>query len=195
MIDDLIEITQVQTGKLKVELQSASLFEAIVYAVHLRRGAAVAKGIILSCDPSAQLPSVHADPERLRQILIILVDNAIKYTGTGGAVAVHALPFEKDPGFLLVEVSDTGCGISPEVAEHIFERLYQVTVTDTAGRSGMGVGLYIAKELVTRQGGKIWVTDVPQKGSHFFFTVPVFYPAIGSAPTDFIREAATTTDG
>jgi PAS domain S-box-containing protein len=194
MINDLIEITQVQTGKLKVELQSASVFEAILYAVHLRRGAAVVKGITLSCDPSAQLPSAHADPERLRQILIILIDNAIKFTATGGAVGVHALLFEKDPGFLLVEVSDTGCGISPEATEHIFERLYQVSVTDTTGRSGMGLGLHIAKELVTKQGGKIWVTNVPQKGSHFFFTVPVFYPAIGSAPTDFKRDTAAATD-
>jgi K+-sensing histidine kinase KdpD len=59
------------------------------------------------------------------------------------------------------------------------QRLYQATVTDTAGRSGMGLGLYLAKELVTRQGGKIWVTNAPQKGSHFFFTVPIFHPAIG----------------
>ena len=178
MINDLIEITQAQTVKFKVELQSASLFEAIVYAVHLRRGAAVAKGITLSCDPSAQLPSAHADPERLRQILLILIDNAIKFTATSGAVEVHAQLFEKDLGFLLVEVCDTGCGISPEATEHIFERLYQETVTDTAGRSGMGVGLYIAKESVTRQGGEIWVTNEPQKGSHFFFTVPVFIPRL-----------------
>jgi PAS domain S-box-containing protein len=194
MINDLIEITQAQTVKFKVELQSASLFEAIVYAVHLRRGAAVAKGITLSCDPSAQLPSAHADPERLRQILLILIDNAIKFTATSGAVEVHAQLFEKDPGFLLVEVCDTGCGISPEATEHIFERLYQATVTDTAGRSGMGLGLYIAKELVTRQGGRIWVNDEPQKGSHFFFTVPVSNPTIGLAPTHFIRDTATATD-
>ncbi len=195
MIDDLLEITQVQAEKFKVELQSVSLFEAIVYAVHLRRVAAVAQGITLSCDPSAQLPSAHADPERLRQILLILIDNAIKFTATGGAVEVHAQLLEKDPGFLMVEVSDTGCGISPGATEQIFERLYQATVTDAAGRSGMGLGLYIAKELVMRQGGKIWVTNEPQKGSHFFFTVPVFYPAIGSAPTRFVRNTTIVTSG
>jgi PAS domain S-box-containing protein len=195
MINDLIETTQVQTGQVRVELQSASLFEAIVYAVHVRRGAAAAKGVTLFCDPCAQLPSVHADPERLRQILIILIDNAIKFTATGGAVEVHALLFEKDPGFLMVEVSDTGCGISPEATEHIFDRLYQATVTDTAGRTGMGLGLYLAKELVNRQGGKIWVTNVPQKGSHFFFTIPVVYPAFAPAPAHFIRDTATAADG
>jgi hypothetical protein len=82
--------------------------------------------------------------------------------------------FEKDPGFLLVEVSDTGCGISPKMTERIFEHLYQITDLGQAGRKGLGLGLYISKELVTRQGGKIWVSSEPQKGSHFFFTLPIF---------------------
>jgi hypothetical protein len=81
---------------------------------------------------------------------------------------------ERDAGFLQVEVSDTGCGISSEVAEHIFERLYQVTDPGREGRKGLGLGLHIAKELVTRQGGEIWVSSEPRKGSHFFFTVPIF---------------------
>jgi hypothetical protein len=121
-----------------------------------------------------RLPSVNADPTRIRQILIILVDNAIKFTPTGGAVKVQTRVFEKDPGFLLVEVSDTGCGISPEMTERIFEHLYQITDPGQAGRKGLGLGLYISKELVTRQGGKIWVSSEPQKGSRFFFTVPIF---------------------
>jgi Histidine kinase-, DNA gyrase B-, and HSP90-like ATPase len=75
---------------------------------------------------------------------------------------------------LQVEVSDTGCGISPEVTEHIFERLYQVTDPGREGRKGLGLGLHIAKELVTRQGGKIWVSSEPNQGSHFFFSVPAF---------------------
>jgi hypothetical protein len=75
---------------------------------------------------------------------------------------------------LLVEISDTGCGISPDMTERIFEHLYQITDPGQAGRKGLGLGLYISKELVTRQGGKIWVSSEPQKGSHFFFTVPIF---------------------
>ena len=174
MIDDLLETTRAQTGKLSVELQSVSVSEAIVYAVHTLQGAADAKGIALSFDPSTQLPSTYADPTRLRQILIILFDNAIKFTPTGGAVNVQTRVFENDPDFLEVEVSDTGCGIRPELTKHIFEHLYQVTDTSQAGRKGLGLGLYISKELVTRQGGKIWVHSEPQKGSHFFFTVPIF---------------------
>jgi hypothetical protein len=75
---------------------------------------------------------------------------------------------------LLVEVSDTGCGIDLEAAGHIFEHLYQVTDPGRAGRRGLGLGLHIAKDLVTRQDGEIWVKSEPQIGSQFFFTLPIF---------------------
>src|ERR1700680_2639952 len=174
MINDLLEVTRVQAGKRTLELKCTSVSDAIVYAVNTLQGAATAKGITLSADMDWQLPSANADPTRVQQILIVLVDNAIKFTPTGGAVKVQARLFEKDPGFLLVEVSDTGCGISPEMTERIFEHLYQITDPGQAGRKGLGLGLYISKELVARQGGKIWVSSEPQKGSHFFFTVPIF---------------------
>jgi len=174
MINDLLEVTRAQAGKLTIELQCMSFSEAIIYTVKTLEGAATAKGVTLSSDIDCRLQSVNADPTRLRQILIILVDNAIKFTPAGGAVKVKARVFEKDPRFLLVEVSDAGCGISPDMTERIFEHLYQITDPGQAGRKGLGLGLYIAKELVTRQGGKIWVTSEPQQGSHFFFTVPIF---------------------
>src|SRR5580693_2653177 len=174
MINDLLEVTRVQAGKLAIELQCTAVSHAIAYTVDTLQGAAAAKGITLTSDVDCRLPSVSADPTRIRQILIILVDNAVKFTPTGGAVKVHAGVFEKEPGFLLVEVSDTGCGITPEMTERIFEHLYQISDPGQAGRKGLGLGLYISKELVTRQGGKIWVRSEPEKGSHFFFTVPIF---------------------
>jgi len=174
MINDLLEVTRVQAGKLTVELQCTSVSDAIIYTVNTLQGAATAKGITLSADMDWQLPSANADPTRVQQILIVLVDNAIKFTATGGAVKVQARVFEEDPGFLLVEVSDTGCGISADMTKRIFEHLYQISDPGQAGRKGLGLGLYISKELVARQGGKIWVSSEPQKGSHFFFTVPIF---------------------
>jgi signal transduction histidine kinase len=174
MIDDLLEVTRVQAGKLTIELQCTSVADAIAYAVDTLQGAAMAKGITLSSALSEPLPAVNADPTRLRQILIILIDNAVKFTPSGGAITVHAREFQEDPALLLVEVSDTGCGISPDMTERIFEHLYQITDSGEAGRKGLGLGLHISKELVTRQGGQIWVSSEPRKGSHFFFTVPVF---------------------
>ncbi len=174
MIEDLLEVTQAQAGKLNVELQSVPLDEAIVYAVDTLQGVAVEKEIALSYRVDAHLPLAYADTTRVRQILTILLDNAIKFTPAGGKVDVQASVQKNDEGMLLVEVSDTGCGISAEASEHIFEHLYQVTDPGHSGRKGLGLGLHIARELVSRQGGEIWVTSEPHKGSHFFFTLPIF---------------------
>jgi signal transduction histidine kinase len=174
MIEDLLEVTQEQTGKLTVELQSVSVNEAAAYAVDTLAGAAKKKGITLSLLPPAHLPSAYADATRLRQILTILLDNAVKFTPAGGTVTVGAKEYEKDGSMVLVEVYDTGCGIKSEETERIFENLYQVTDPGSAGRRGLGLGLHIAKDLVTRQGGEIWVTSVPGKGSLFSFTLPIF---------------------
>jgi signal transduction histidine kinase len=174
MIEDLLEVTQEQTGKLAVELQSVSVNEAAAYAVDTLKGAAKQREITLSFIPSACLPLAYADATRVRQILTILLDNAVKFTPGGGTVTVKAREYEKDGSMVLVEVSDTGCGIKPEETERIFEHLYQVTDPGSAGRRGLGLGLHIAKDLVTRQGGEIWVTSVPGKGSLFSFTLPIF---------------------
>jgi signal transduction histidine kinase len=174
MIFDLLDVTRVQAGKLTIELQCTSVSDAIAYAVNTLEGAATAKGITLSSKLQGRLPSVCADPTRTRQILIILVDNAIKFTPENGTVKVHARVVEEDPNFLLLEVSDSGCGISPDMTEQIFERLFQTPDPAAGARKGLGLGLYICKELVIRQGGKIWAKSEPGRGAVFSVTLPVF---------------------
>jgi hypothetical protein len=174
MIDDLLEVTRLETGKLTVELECVPVSDAIADTFNTLQGTARAKGVTLSCDLPRDLPPVHADQTRLRQILIILIDNAIKFTPGGGTATIKVRPSPDDPRFLVLEVSDTGCGINPAMAERIFERLYQAAEPTHASRKGLGLGLYICKELVTRQGGRIWVEARPQAGSTFSFTLPVF---------------------
>jgi signal transduction histidine kinase len=174
MINDLLEVTRVQAGKLMIELQRTSVSDAIAYTVNTLQGAATAKGITLSSDLDRRLPSVCADPTRIRQILIILVDNAIKFTPANGAVKVQARMLEEDSNHLVLEVSDTGCGISPDMTERIFERLFQTSDPALAGRKGLGLGLYICKELVTRQGGQIRAKNAPGQGAVFSVTLPIF---------------------
>ena len=174
MINDLVEVTRLQAGKLKIELQRTSASDAIVYAVNTLEGAASAKGITLTSEIERGLPSVCADPTRIRQILIILIDNAIKFTPANGAVKVRGGVFGEDPNLLVLEVSDSGCGISPDMTGQIFERLFQTPDPASAGRKGLGLGLFICKELVTRQGGQIWVRGAPGQGAVFFVTLPVF---------------------
>ncbi len=174
MIEDLLAVTAGRTGKLVVQPQDASVSEAILDAVHTTEASATAKGIKLSYLIPPKLPRAFADPVRVLQVLTILCDNAIKFTPSGGSVKVEAKIFEKVPSYLLVEVSDTGRGIKPEQVERIFEYLYQVTESSQAGRKGLGLGLHIAKELVTRQGGSIWATSTLGAGSVFSFTLPIY---------------------
>ena len=174
MIDDLLEVTRLETGKLTVEPERVSVMIAVTDTFNTLKGSARAKGVTLSYDLAPNLPSVHADPTRLRQILIILLDNAIKFTPEGGSVTIKALVLQQDTRLLLLEVSDTGVGINPEITENIFERLYQVSERTEGSRKGLGLGLYICKELVMRQGGTIWAKRRPQKGSTFSFTLPIF---------------------
>jgi len=174
MIGDLLEVTRAQEGKLTIDLQCTSVSDAIVYTVKTLQGAAKAKGVLLSYELPPLLPLVYADPTRIRQILIVLLDNAVKHTGLEGVVTARAQLPLNDPGYLLLEVADSGCGIAADMTERIFERLCQATDQGQTGRKGLGLGLYICKELVTRQGGHIWVTSAPQQGSVFSFTLPVF---------------------
>jgi len=172
MIHDLLEVTRAQAGKLVMELQCTSVSDAIDYTINTLQGAAIAKGITLSSDIARPLPSVCADPTRVRQILVILVDNAIKFTPANGAVKIQARIFEEDPNSLVLEVADSGCGIGPNMTERIFERLFQTPDPALKGSKGLGLGLYICKELVARQGGRIWAKNAPGEGAVFSFTVP-----------------------
>src|SRR6202140_5446424 len=120
------------------------------------------------------LLSICTDPIRLRQILIFLVDNAIKFTPLNGEVKIQARVSEKNSSLLVLEVSDSGCGISPDMTERIFDRLFQASDPAVEGRKGLGLGLYICKELVTRQGGQIWAKSAPGQGAVFSVTLPIF---------------------
>lgn len=177
MIDDLLEVTRLETGKLTVDLEPVPVAGAVADVLNTLEGSARAKGVTLLVELEPDLPAAHADPTRLQQILIILVDNAIKFTPPGGAATIQVRLAPEDPALLLIEVSDTGIGIRPEMIERIFERLYQASEHTEASRKGLGLGLHICKELVTRQGGTIWAKSRLEKGSTFSFTLPVFSPS------------------
>jgi PAS domain S-box-containing protein len=108
MIDDLLEVTRLETGKLTVEPECVSVSDAVTDTLNTVKGTARAKGVTLSCDLPPDLPSARADQTRLRQILIILLDNAIKFTSSGGAAKIRARLLPQDPRFLLIEVWDSG---------------------------------------------------------------------------------------
>jgi hypothetical protein len=121
-----------------------------------------------------RIPLVFADSDRILQVLTNLVDNAIKFTGAEGSVLVKAFLVDADPEFVYISVSDTGRGIGPEAKNMIFERLYQDPDSIDDSRKGLGLGLYIAREIVHLHGGRIWVESEPGHGTVFSFTLPLF---------------------
>ncbi|WP_161571045.1 ATP-binding protein [Granulicella sibirica] len=175
MIEDLLTVTQMREGKLSIHPQAISAQEAVSDTIDTMQGAAARKNLSLRSECQIEIDNAYADPTRLRQILIILLDNAIKFTPEGGTISVQVS--EESAGYLLVQVSDTGCGIPPEQRGRVFENLYQIDRAgqgepNGSGRNGLGLGLHIAKDLVTRQGGRIRISDAPQRGTVFSFTVP-----------------------
>lgn len=182
MIEDLLEVTRVQTGRLLIEAQPTSLAELIDETVSSLRALAGAKSIALSTDVSAHLPSAYADPQRIRQILRNLIENGIKFTPDNGTITIRAQLADEKHHAIQIAVADTGCGISAEECEKIFDRLYQGTSSIEASRKGLGLGLSICKELVSRHGGRIWVESQLGYGSNFFFTLPIFSSANQLAP-------------
>ncbi len=176
MIDDLLEVTRLETGKLSVNPSRVSVSDAACYSVDSAVPTARARNVSLKCDVPADLPPAYADPIRVRQILNVLIDNALKFSSPGDAVAVSAsVEQEGSSPFLIISVSDTGSGMSAEVSARIFERLYQASGLSQDGRKGLGLGLYICRELVLRQKGQIWVTSEKGKGTTISFTLPVFF--------------------
>jgi PAS domain S-box-containing protein len=174
MVSDLLDVTRLETRKLTVEPQQASVSRLIAEVLGTCHANAAAKNISLRADVSPSLPSAWADPARVRQILINLIDNAIKFTPQNGTVTVQGRVCAEDNSLLCLSVVDTGCGISPEDCRIVFDRLAQVKNASEASRDGLGLGLFISRELVSQQGGRIWVESQFGHGSTFHFTLPVF---------------------
>jgi phosphoserine phosphatase RsbU/P len=182
MITDLLEATRAESGKITIEPHCLVIGDVIRQSVAMLHGTAQAKGIGLEAGLDIRIPFVHADPNRVLQVLNNLVENAIKFTPPDGSVMVKAFLTEGDPNFVHVSVTDTGRGISPEAKALIFERLYQDPNSVDDSRKGLGLGLYISKELVRLHGGQIWVESQLSHGSTFVFTLPLFSLAKFLAP-------------
>ncbi len=174
MVNDLLEITRTQVGKLVIEPRCIFVDKLITETASTFQRTAIAKDILLSTEISSNLLPVYADPKRIRQILLNLIDNAIKSILESGTVIVRAQIFKENPNFLCVSVADTGCGVDLTESEKIFEYLYQAKNIIESSPKGLGIGLYICKELVSGHGGRIWVESQIGHGSTFFFTLPVF---------------------
>jgi two-component system, sensor histidine kinase and response regulator len=173
-LNDLLDATRLETGKLTIAPHPMAIDEVVAQVVASMLPAAHGKGIHVQHVIAPDLPDVLIDDKRMIQVLSNLLSNALKFTPEGGDVEVAVTRDPQRLGGVLVAVKDTGRGIEPEQCRYIFDRLYQVRGEDAESNGGLGLGLYICRELVRLHGGEIWVESTPGQGSTFFFTVPEY---------------------
>ncbi len=155
---------------MRLLLSDVDLSQILRDACDTVRPAALKKGVALASSSAVDLPLVHCDREKVRQSLVNLAYNAVKFTPSGGTVTVSARP-EGDSEVAL-SVVDTGIGIGPEHLRRIFEVFYQVDSSSTREHGGVGLGLAIVKSFVEAHGGKVTVTSAPGRGSDFTLVLP-----------------------
>ena len=170
LINDLLDISRVDTGRVRFVPQPLHIGDVIADVVKALAGQAQAKRQELRYEVVAGLPELMGDRDRLNQVLTNLVSNASRYTPEGGEIEVLAYPVE---GAVRVDVRDTGIGISPEDLGRIFERFYRADHPLVQEAGGSGLGLSIAKMFVEMHGGRLWVESELGKGSAFTLVLPM----------------------
>ncbi len=173
LVNSMLDITQIESGKMRMNYAPTDLRRLVTGVIALFQQEARSKGIHLGMEVPARLPKIVADAERLEQVLVNLVGNALKFTPGGGSVHVtmRLLPESRA---IQVAVRDTGIGIAPEVRGTIFDEFAQIHQSvKKRHREGSGLGLAIARRIVEAHQGVLDVNTAPGQGSTFFFTIPV----------------------
>jgi signal transduction histidine kinase/CheY-like chemotaxis protein len=170
LIDDLLDVSRMVSGKLRMERRPVDLGTVVGAAVESARLGAAARGVDFTARLAPNLPQVAGDPTRLQQVAANLISNAVKFTPRGGRVTVMLVRAGDEAR---LTVADTGVGIEPEFLPHVFERFTQADTTSTRRYKGMGLGLSIARHLVERHGGAIRASSPGvDQGTTFTVTLP-----------------------
>ncbi|HEX6306858.1 MAG TPA: HAMP domain-containing sensor histidine kinase [Longimicrobiales bacterium] len=166
MVQDLLDVAKLETGRLAIEVEDVSVGSLIDEAVETLAPLAAERQLALASALPPELPHVCIDRGRILQVLSNLIGNAIKFTPPGGRITLHA---QQDPGSVRFAVIDTGPGIPPDQMQRIFGRFWQARPSD---RRGLGLGLTIAKSIIEAHGGRIGAESRPGEGTEFWFTLP-----------------------
>jgi signal transduction histidine kinase len=169
MLNELLDLSKIEAGKMELRPDLLSLHELLGDLLEGFQPLAQRKSIMMEVFPMEGMPRVRADRDKLYEVLANLLENAIKFTPSGGRVRIGAEVL--DDRHIKIEVSDTGCGIAEADLPRIFDKFYRVQ-SGSGNGAGAGLGLAIAKGLIELHGGTIAVESAKGKGSHFYFTLP-----------------------
>lgn len=168
MVLELLELSRIESGRVELNKKSIPVSDLIRPAVERMRLQAERSGLKLGMEIADNLPLIHVDGERIEQVLVNLIHNAIKFTPAGGAISVSA---NQKGNEILITVTDTGIGIPEKDLPHIFERFYKVDPARATG--GTGLGLAIARHLVEAHQGRIWAESKEGEGARFIIALPL----------------------
>ena len=169
LVDDILDLSQVEAGRMALTKEWVAAPEVVGEAVSVVKGLVDSKGLYLRQEISANLPPLFCDSTRIRQVVINLLGNAVRFTEAGGVVIRARL----DGNFLVISVTDTGPGIAPADQKRVFEPFQQVNSVLRRHKGGTGLGLTISRQFVEMHGGRIWLESQMGVGSTFFFSLPV----------------------
>ncbi len=180
MVNELLDLSQIESGSVRLLLDDVDLIRVVRSNAERLRLFAERQGLGISLDlPKSVLP-VRGDEDRLGQVLINLIHNAVKFSPSGGEIRVGV---RQDEGEVRVWVADPGIGVPAADRARIFERFYKVDRARVRGRGGTGLGLSIARHVVDSHGGRIWVESEEGEGSTFIFTIPIAKAGSAVVPT------------
>ncbi|HET9493037.1 MAG TPA: HAMP domain-containing sensor histidine kinase [Chloroflexia bacterium] len=192
LVNELLTLTRLESGLSALDLRPVDVEQVVREQVLAMQPQAAAAGVSLSLSSRAGQLTTPADPDRLKQALGNLVDNALKYTRAGGSVLVDSAPV---PGGVRISVRDTGRGIPEEELTRVMERFYRVDKARGAGTTGsLGLGLAIAREIVAAHGGTLEIDSRPGEGTTVVVTIPAYSQAAGTPAARWLpwaRPAAT----
>jgi signal transduction histidine kinase len=171
LINDILDLTKLEAGRMPLKLQMANIHDVIMEVVEIQGAVLKERGIYLKTEFAENVPLVSFDKDRMIQVFSNLITNALKFTDKGGVTIVTV--FEEDKSRIKVAVRDTGVGIQPEDLSKLFQKFQQLGDASERKTGGTGLGLAICKEIVIRHGGEIWIESVYGEGSSFNFTIPV----------------------
>ncbi len=173
LINDILDLAKIESGKLTLQRTSVAVSYLCESSLPFVRQQAIQKTIRLTTQVPPHLPDLVVDELRIRQVLINLLNNAVKFTPTGGQVSLTVRPHQDDQGdWITFAIEDTGIGIAPEALERLFKPFVQIDSSLTRQHSGTGLGLALVKQLVELHGGRVTVTSTPDQGSCFTISLP-----------------------